>query len=79
MEAGKRCSCGYLLQTVLVVVHSLQVTGYNVLSDVPELVLAYVYVHIYINDLNTFSSDLIPFCCSVFSFVPFFTAVLPIT
>jgi hypothetical protein len=29
--------------------------------------------YIYINDLNTFSSDLIPFCCSVFSFVPFFS------
>jgi hypothetical protein len=26
----------------------------------------------YINDLNTFSSDLIPFCCSVFYLVPFF-------
>jgi hypothetical protein len=35
--------------------------------------------NIYINDLNTFSSDLIPFCCSVFLLCHFFTAVPPIT
>jgi hypothetical protein len=33
--------------------------------------------HIYINDPNTFSSDLIPFCCSVFLLVPFFSLLYP--